>query len=277
MIVIHIDSEKDTAFLSKCYEGIGDSIILYNPSKAEVNKTLTDNPNATVMMMGHGGGGGLFSKDWRGCVIDYTNAHLLKDRECIGIWCYAKNFARNYGLKGYFTSMFISNGGEAKSFGYKDVTEEDVFNEVAIFAERVNALIKAETPLTEWVNALQEQADYSKPYVEFNYSNMEYFDGTQKPLSNYPTYGRGYYYGYDEDDADIYGYGKGKGVTDTKGKGKATYPSLYGTDTDIDNEIDLWFEDYCIVNGIEGEWAKNIAYDLFKAGWDARKDAEECF
>ena len=272
MIVIHIDSEKDTAFLSKCYEGIGDSIILYNPSKAEVTQTLKDNPNVTTMMLGHGGSGGLFSKDWRGCVIDYSNAYLLKDRECIAIWCYAKNFGRQYGLKGYFTSMFVSNGCEAKSFGY-DATEEDVFNEVALFAERVNTLIKNETPLNEWVNALQEQADYSKPYVEFNYSNMEYFDGTQKPLSvsTYPTsYTHGYGYGFDDEEDYIKGKGK---VVDTKAK----YPSLYGNDSDIDSEIDLWFEDYCIVNGIEGEWAKNIAYDLFKAGWDARKDAEECW
>ena len=275
MIVIHIDSEKDTAFLSKCYEGIGDSIILYNPTKEQVTQTLTDNPNVTVMMLGHGSSSGLFSKDWRGNVIDYTNAKLLKDRDCIGIWCYAKNFARQYGLKGYFTSMFVSNGGEAKAFGYKDATEEDVFNEVAIFAERVNDLIKAETPLTEWVEKLQEQADYSKPYVEFNYSAMEYFDGTQKPL--YPsTYTYGYGYGYDDDEPL---YGKKGGVKDTKSpyKSDAKYPSLYGNDSDIDNEIDLWFEDYCIVNGIEGEWAKNIAYDLFKAGWDARKDAEECW
>ena len=105
MIVIHIDTQQDTSFLKKTYEGISNLILLYNPTKDEVNKTLEENPNEDVMMLGHGSPSGLFSHDWKGFVIDYTNAHLLKGRNCIGIWCWAKKFAKNYGLKGYFTSL----------------------------------------------------------------------------------------------------------------------------------------------------------------------------
>ena len=243
MIVIHIDSQKDTAFLKKCYEGIDDTIVLVNPTREEIDKTLKENPNERVMMLGHGSSSGLFGTGWKGEAIDYKNAELLKGRECIGIWCYAKNFGRNYGLKGYFTSMFISNGGEAKSFGYKDATEEDVFNEVAIFAERVNTLIKNDVPLSEWVEKLQSEADYSKEFVEFNYSNMEYFDGTQKPL-----YGNYYYPKY---------------------SGHTTY---YGSDYDVDDFFDVYFDSFCKDNGIEGDWAREIAYPIFKAGWEAHGD-----
>ena len=252
MIVIHIDSQKDTNFLTKCYEGIEDAKILVNPKRKEIDKVLKENPTDKVMMLGHGSGGGLFGKDWKDNAIDYRNAKLLKDRDCIGIWCYAKTFAKTYGLKGYFTSMFISNGGEAKCFGYKDVTEQEVFDEVAIFAERINTLIKTDVPLNEWVEKLQEQADYSKPFVEYNYSAMEYFDGTQKP--DYATRG---YYG-SEDDYDYFGRGY----------------SRYYRDYDIDDEIDLWFDDYCKNNNITGKDERDVAYSIFKAGWDARGDAQ---
>lgn len=243
MIVIHIDTQQDTSFLKKTYEGIDNLNLLYNPTKEQVNKTLEENPNEDVMMLGHGSPSGLFSHDWRGFVIDYTNAHLLKGRNCIGIWCWAKKFAKNYGLKGYFTSMFISNAGEARTFGY-NATEEEVFNEVELFSERINKLIKSNVPYEEWVGKLQGIADMSKPFVKYNYDAMEYFDGTQK--------------------ADF---------------AEGTFGFLTDTEEDVerktDDEVDMWFEDYCYENGIEGDWAKEIAYPIFVAGWNSHRYAEQ--
>lgn len=244
MIVIHIDSQQDTSFLKKTYEGIDNLILLYNPTKEEVNKTLQDNPDEDVMMLGHGSPSGLFSADWRGNVIDATNAHLLKGRNCVGIWCWAKKFAKNYGLKGYFTSMFISNEGEARGYGYYGYTEEEIFNEVELFSIRINNLIKSGRPQDEWVGALQADADMSKGFVKYNYENMEYFDGTQK--------------------ADF---------------AEGTFGFLTDTEEDVerkdDGEVDMWFEDYCYEHGIEGDWAKEIAYPIFVAGWNSHRYAEQ--
>lgn len=243
MIVIHIDSQQDTSFLKYTYEGIDNLILLYNPTKEEVNKTLEENPNEDVMMLGHGFPSGLFSHDWKSDVIDYSNAHLLKGRNCIGIWCWAKKFAKNYGLKGYFTSMFISNAGEARSFGY-NATDEEVFEEVEFFSKAINTLIKDGCPYEEWVGKLQGIADMSKPFVKYNYDNMEYFDGTQK--------------------ADF---------------AEGTFGFLTDTEEDVerktDDEVDMWFEDYCYENGIEGDWAKEIAYPIFVAGWNSHRYAEQ--
>lgn len=243
MIVIHIDSQQDTSFLKKTYEGIDNLILLYNPTKAEVNKTLEENPNENVMMLGHGTTSGLFSHDWKDYVIDFSNAHLLKGRNCIGIWCWAKKFAKNYGLKGYFTSMFISNEGEARSFGY-NAAEEDVFNEVELFSDRINNLIKSNVPYEKWVEKLCEDADMDKPFVKYNYEGMEYFDGTQK--------------------ADF---------------AEGTFGFLTDTNEDVerkdDDEVDMWFEDYCYENGIEGDWAREIAYPIFVAGWNSHRYSEE--
>ena len=244
MIVIHIDTQQDTSFLKKTYEGIDNLNLLYNPTKEQVNKTLEENPNEDVMMLGHGSQSGLFSYDWNdGDVIGAANAHLLKGRNCIGIWCWAKKFAKNYGLKGYFTSMFISNKGEARTFGY-NATEEEVFNEVELFSERINKLIKSNVPYEEWVGKLQAIADMSKPFVKYNYDAMEYFDGTQK--------------------ADF---------------AEGTFGFLTDTEEDVerktDDEVDMWFEDYCYENGIEGDWAKEIAYPIFVAGWNSHRYAEQ--
>ena len=245
MIVIHIDSQKDTAFLKKCYDKVEGAIVLYNPTKAEVNKCLEEHPEDDVMMLGHGSSSGLFSVDWKGNVIDYSNANLLKGRNCIGIWCYAKNFARQYGLKGYFTNMFISNAGEARSFGYK-ATEEEVFNEVAFFAGAVNTLILDSVPYEEWVGKLQGIANMDKDFVNFNYSAMEYFDGTQEPIKSSYVFSeyipRDFAYDY-EDTSDA--------------------------------EVDAYFEDYCYEHDIRGDWAREIAYPIFVAGWNANKMATE--
>lgn len=248
MIVIHIDTQKDTSFLKKTYEGLDNLILLYNPTKKEINKTLEEHPTEDVMMLGHGGTTGLFGYNFKdGYAIDATNVHLLKDRNCIAIWCYAKEFGRKYGLKGYFTSMFISNGGECKSFGYK-ADEEDVFAEVQNFSTYVNMLIKDKTPYSEWVEALQGMVDMSKDFVNFNYSAMEYFDGTQKPYATaYPYYG---YY-------------------DKSYSGK-TY---FDEDVDIDSLArECAFDDFCIENEIEGKWARDLAKKIFYAGWDAAND-----
>lgn len=243
MIVIHIDSQTDTSFLKECYKNIKDAIVLYNPTKEEVNETLTAYPDDDVMMMGHGSSSGLFSVDWKGNVIDYTNVHLLKGRNCIGIWCWAKEFARNYGLKGYFTSMFISNEGEARSFGFL-ADNKQVYDEVVFFAKAVGNLIEDKTPYEEWVGRLQSIADMDKPFVKYNYTNMEYFDGTQKPkFTGYTT--------------EI-----GRDIVEN-----VAFPA--------DSEVDMWFEDYCYENGIEGDWAREIAYPIFVAGWNSHRYAEE--
>lgn len=215
----------DTAFLKKTYEGLTDVKLLYNPTRKEIDTMLTENPTESVMMLGHGSPNGLFGTGWRGNAIDQSNAHLLKNRDCIGIWCYAKRFAEEYGLRGYFTDMFISNKGEANSHGYKDATEEDIFAEVEFFATAVNTLIKDERPLTEWVGVLNSIADKTKGFVKFNYDAMAYYDGTQSAF--------------------------------------------------MDSLIASWFEDYCYENHISGEWAKNIAYPIFVAGWKSCEKSYE--
>ena len=178
MIVCIIDTTSDAHLLHKAYEGLDDSVILVNPKPKELDDVLRERPNETLMGLGHGCSSGLFGYNCN-IIIGERNLDLLKDRDLICIWCNADGFGRRHPeLRGFFTSMFISNEGEAYCYGYKDYSNEDIFNEVVLFSERVNTLLKDKTPLNEWVEKLYSMHDASKGYVHYNYCGLRYFYAT---------------------------------------------------------------------------------------------------
>lgn len=178
MIAIFMNTMEDTDTFAPLFNSL-DCTLLTNPTRAEVVKVLGENPTETLMCLGHGSPSGLFAEDW-GCgnVIDSSMVHLLKDREIIGIWCYASDFARRHNLKGFFTYMFISNLNEARYHGKgMGATDEIVYEENLKFSNALNELITNETPLDQWVEKLYENCNHELPFVEYNYSNLSYFDG----------------------------------------------------------------------------------------------------
>lgn len=176
MIVIHIDTMADTARLKRVYEGLDNVTLLYNKSREEVEEVLRTNNDKLVMCLGHGSSFGLFGAGWHGYVIDKHNAYLLQDRTVIGIWCYASSFADAVGLHGYFTSMFISNAGEALCHGFYDYDDDDIFGEIDFFCDQIRGFIENQTAMNCWVPILQEVCHKEKNYVRFNYEAMAYFD-----------------------------------------------------------------------------------------------------
>ena len=181
MIIVHIDTTIDAHTLTDCYKDRSPKdIVLINPTKDEVKNALKAFPHERLMGLGHGSSYGLFGAGL-GYVIDPTMIDLLKDREMIGIWCHAKDFGRAYGLKGFFTSMFVSNPGEASAYHFNRVDESTTQRENTAFAKKVNNLIKNGVPLSEWIDNLQGY-NHNLDFVKFNYENFEYFDGTQKEI-----------------------------------------------------------------------------------------------
>ena len=142
-----------------------------------MEKVLAENPTETFMCLGHGSPRGLFSADMHGFLLDRDNVHLLKDRDVIGIWCYASDFARRNNLRGFFTYMFISNAQECSYHRCGNYYNEVVYEQNRIFAEKVRGLIAENKPMEEWVDYLYESCDSSLDFVDFNYSNLAYFDG----------------------------------------------------------------------------------------------------
>lgn len=176
MIVVYVDTMEDTSTFKTIYKDI-ECTILLNPKREEVVKILEQNPTETLLGFGHGSANGLFSSHENELfVIDKDMVPLLKNREVIGIWCYANQFGIKYNLKGFFTYMFISNVEEAISFCMKNWDREIIYSENRRFADSINKFLKDKKPLCEWVDALNE--DYSlMDFVKFNYSNLCYLDG----------------------------------------------------------------------------------------------------
>jgi hypothetical protein len=173
---------EDTATFDAIYRNLNeDTIILHNPSRAEVDAILTERPTETLLCFGHGSPRGLFSHDFSGMLIDAESVPLLVNREMIGIWCYASNFGVAHNLRGFFTYMFISNQQECafNRCGWYD--NSVIFAENRLFAERINTLIRENTPLEQWVEILYESRNADLPFVEFNYGNLSYLDGDGTP------------------------------------------------------------------------------------------------
>lgn len=177
MIVVFVNSMEDTATFSRLYDGLEDVTLLYNPTREEVENVLRERPTERLMCLGHGSSRGLFSHDFKGYIIDRDTTPLLQTREMIGIWCYASDFARLNNLRGFFTYMFISNPQEANFHRCGEVSEEVVFEENRLFSQRINNLIREDVPMEDWVERLYESANTELEFVDFNYSNLAYFDG----------------------------------------------------------------------------------------------------
>ena len=71
-------------------------------------------------------------------IIDIHMTAILRTRGVIGIWCYAVCFARNAGLKGFFTDMLISNALEAADYGFDEHEEDLIYEQNRKFAAAIN-------------------------------------------------------------------------------------------------------------------------------------------
>jgi len=126
-LVIH-PADKSTDFLKPIYQNSLDTTVLTGGTKVEVNKAIESHDR--IMMMGHGSPYGLFTvgkfKSENGYVIDGTTVKLLKDKECIFIWCNADAFTNKHGLDGLYSGMFISEVSEAYYCGLPYTSQEEV-------------------------------------------------------------------------------------------------------------------------------------------------------
>lgn len=126
-LVIHPD-DRSTDFLKLIYEG-KDYTIVTDHEVLQSRKRVAEliKSHDRIMMMGHGYPGGLFFT-----AINPEMVYLLREKECVCIWCNANMFVEKYGLKGFSTSMFCSEYSECFYVGVKDVKDGmvEISNEV---------------------------------------------------------------------------------------------------------------------------------------------------
>lgn len=155
-LVIHPHDES-THFLKPIYENIPNKTIITGgiwPTK--VRELIEENQQ--IIMLGHGSPQGLFGINFNSnYVISSADVELLRNKQCIFIWCHANQFVQKYNLKGFYSGMFVSEVGEALFFNLKG--DKKLINESNdVFAHMLGSVINK--PLTEAFNYVKN--DYGR-------------------------------------------------------------------------------------------------------------------
>jgi hypothetical protein len=107
--------------------------------------------------------------------VDASMVNDIHAERVIAVWCHATSFAEAHHLYGFWSSMFISNSGEARMCGYNGVTQETIVAETYKFWRDANTLLKNDVPLDEWIDRLMEMGNLNYPTTRFNYEGLRYY------------------------------------------------------------------------------------------------------
>lgn len=177
MTVIHA-TDPTTQVLSLLYQQREDvkRRITERNTSSDVQRSIR--ADDVIMMLGHGNEYGLFSKpdkngDYRRFLITDRHVQFLRDKTCIGIWCYANKFAEKYRLHGLFSGMIISELQEAVDLGVP-ASKDEIDKEMEKFTIRLKDCIETygleQTPLR-----MKELDDVQSALTMFNYGNLHYY------------------------------------------------------------------------------------------------------
>lgn len=181
MTVIFSDfGDTDTQVLTNLWKNVPDVKVVHitrnsRNIKDKITKALVSEKD-TVLFCGHGTSGGLLSPTWGDFLLSEDNVRHIKANKVIGIWCHAAQFAESINLKGFFSSMFISNPHEALMEGCTKSSSATITNQEILFCNRVNQLILKGVPMDQWLHNLHSQADKSIDVVKFNYDGLRFFN-----------------------------------------------------------------------------------------------------
>ena len=179
MIVIH-PKDKTTSFLKAIYAGKKDVTLIDETwNNRNIREAIGSAPKEEIiMMLGHGYSGGLLApygdNQFARTIVDSRLVYLLKEHTCIGIWCYANEFAKKYGLKGLFSGMVVSDANEAldNCLDYDGENIEMLNNQYASDLEYCMRRYSLDlVPLM-----MQEIQDYHSDIKDFNYKSLYFYD-----------------------------------------------------------------------------------------------------
>jgi len=181
ILIIHPD-DRTTDFLTPIYMNLKSfpnfddvTIIRGGMTKDEVNEEIKQHDR--IMMMGHGAPMGLFSigkfKGNGSYIIDGHTTPLLRDKECIFIWCNADRFIEANNLKGLYSGMFISEVTEAAYCGLPN-TPQDIVNESNDFFAKEFGLV-SDKPLIEAFEYIKDSygtLTENNPVAKYNHHRL---------------------------------------------------------------------------------------------------------
>jgi len=164
-LVIH-PQDYTTRFLSVIHQDHDDwTVITESVSKKVLKEQIKAHDR--IIMLGHGTPYGLLG--FGRFVIDPTYVYLLREKDCVCVWCNANMFVEKYGLKGFYTGMIISEMDEAYMCSVKvGVDELEAAN--WLFAEAIQQSIDEPNMLEKAQSIFVGDGEVH----EFNKSNMYY-------------------------------------------------------------------------------------------------------
>lgn len=178
MTVIHA-TDPTTQVLSFLYQQREDVRLCITEKSTSSDVQRAIRTDDVLMMLGHGNEYGLFSKpdrngEYRRFLITDRHVQFLRDKTCIGIWCYANKFAEKYKLHGLFSGMIISELQEAIDLGVP-ATKDEIDKEMEKFTIRLKDCMEKfgleQTPLR-----MKELDDVQSELTKFNYGNLYYYE-----------------------------------------------------------------------------------------------------
>ena len=158
-LVIH-PCDETTDFLIPIYEAKGFEVVDYNISHSKIKKLIAKHDR--VIMLGHGDDSGLFG--FGRYVVDSSLVYALREKTCICIWCHADKFVNQYGLKGFYTGMFVSEEMEARIYGL-DASWIKICESNDCFAEVVGRYLDSKTIL---IDVIEEYYQQDSEVVNYN-------------------------------------------------------------------------------------------------------------
>ena len=178
MTIIHAN-DPTTQFLSHLYESRQNISARITEKSSNIDVQRAIRGDDIVMMLGHGNQYGLFSKpdkngEYKRFLITDRHVQFLRDKTCIGIWCYANKFAEKYGLHGLFSGMIISELQEAIDY-HIPASKEEIDAEMEKFSRRLNGCIDR-FGLAETSIRMRDLDDVKSELTIFNYNNLYYYE-----------------------------------------------------------------------------------------------------
>lgn len=175
-LIVH-PKDSSTTFLDVVYKNIPNKTVIDGGiSKSELVDLIESHDR--VMMMGHGSPGGLFGvgmfTDKSAYIIDQSIVPaLLKKDNNVFIWCNADKFVEIYGLKGFYSGMFISEVGEATYCGIPGMDQETVDESNYGFVNIIGKYITEDTK-TIHKNVLKEYSVIAEnnPVAYYNFNRL---------------------------------------------------------------------------------------------------------
>jgi hypothetical protein len=163
-LVIH-PKDSSTDFLSTIYSDKDWTVINTNTSKKFLKEQIKSHDR--IIMLGHGTHCGLLG--FNRFVIDSTLVYLLREKDCVCIWCNADLFVQKYKLKGFYTGMIISEFEEAMYFTVR-TDDDDIDFSNSLFA---NA-IKESIDNSDMLSNVKKLYDGVSPVITYNKKNLYY-------------------------------------------------------------------------------------------------------